>query len=190
MNSPARPHPDPAAARRADDDGWMHRHRQPVRQSGQHGRAGRARRLRTHDQGTHGMATPRRLRRRQVFFSNCARRSTATLSMRQPAEAVFVLSMPETGESVWDTDTDSPLSGGPGVGDGLVLLGTSDGEVLALGDKDGEIRWRARVSSEVLSSPAAQGGIAVARTIDGKLFRLEHRRRHTVVGLRSNCPCG
>ncbi len=77
-----------------------------------------------------------------------------------------------TGESIWDTDTDSPLSGGPGVGDGLVLLGTSDGEVLALGEKDGEIKWRARVSSEVLSSPVAQGGIAVARTIDGKLFGL------------------
>jgi outer membrane protein assembly factor BamB len=77
-----------------------------------------------------------------------------------------------TGESIWDTETDSPLSGGPGVGDGLVLLGTSDGEVLALGEKDGEIKWRARVSSEVLSSPVAQGGIAVARTIDGKLFGL------------------
>ena len=77
-----------------------------------------------------------------------------------------------TGESIWDTETDSPLSGGPGVGDGLVLLGTSDGEVLALGEKDGEITWRTRVSSEVLSSPVAQGGIAVARTIDGKLFGL------------------
>jgi len=77
-----------------------------------------------------------------------------------------------TGESIWDTDTDSPLSGGPGVGDGLVLLGTSDGEVIALGEKDGEIKWRTRVSSEVLSSPVAQGGIAVARTIDGKLFGL------------------
>jgi outer membrane protein assembly factor BamB len=77
-----------------------------------------------------------------------------------------------TGETVWDTDTDSPLSGGPGVGDGLVLLGTSEGEVLALGEKDGEIEWRARVSSEVLSSPEAQGGVAVARTIDGKLFGL------------------
>jgi outer membrane protein assembly factor BamB len=77
-----------------------------------------------------------------------------------------------TGESIWDTETDSPLSGGPGVGDGLVLLGSSDGEVLALGEKDGEIKWRARVSSEVLSSPVAQGGIAVARTIDGKLFGL------------------
>ena len=77
-----------------------------------------------------------------------------------------------TGESIWDTDTDSPLSGGPGVGDGLVLLGSSDGEVLALGETDGEIRWRARVSSEVLSSPESQGGIAVVRTIDGKLFGL------------------
>lgn len=77
-----------------------------------------------------------------------------------------------TGESVWDTETDSPLSGGPGVGDGLVLLGTSDGEVIALGEDDGEIKWRARVSSEVLSSPGSRGGVSVARTIDGKLFGL------------------
>ncbi|TFH50282.1 MAG: outer membrane protein assembly factor BamB, partial [Lysobacterales bacterium] len=84
-----------------------------------------------------------------------------------------------TGESIWDTETDRPLSGGPGVGDGLVLLGTSDGEVLALGEKDGVIKWRARVSSEVLSSPEAQAGIAVARTIDGKLFGL-----NTVDGTR------
>lgn len=77
-----------------------------------------------------------------------------------------------TGESIWDTDTDRPLSGGPGVGDGLVLLGTSEGEVLALGDEDGALKWRARVSSEVLSAPQAQGGVAVARTIDGKLFGL------------------
>jgi outer membrane protein assembly factor BamB len=77
-----------------------------------------------------------------------------------------------TGESVWDTETDSPLSGGPGVGDGLVLLGTSDGEVVALGEDDGEIKWRARVSSEVLSSPGSRGGVSVARTIDGKLFGL------------------
>jgi len=77
-----------------------------------------------------------------------------------------------TGESLWDTDTDTPLSGGPGIGDGLVLLGTSDGEVLALDEKEGTLKWRTRVSSEVLSSPAAQGGVAVARTIDGKLFGL------------------
>jgi outer membrane protein assembly factor BamB len=77
-----------------------------------------------------------------------------------------------TGEPIWDTETDSPLSGGPGVGAGLVLVGTSDGEVLALDEKEGTVKWRARVSSEVLSSPQAQGGIAVARTIDGKLFGL------------------
>jgi outer membrane protein assembly factor BamB len=77
-----------------------------------------------------------------------------------------------SGESIWDTRTNSPLSGGPGVGDGLVLLGTSDGEVLALSEKDGEIQWRARVSSEVLSSPSSLGGVTVARTIDGKLFGL------------------
>ena len=75
-----------------------------------------------------------------------------------------------TGESLWDTDTDSPLSGGPGIGDGLVLVGSSEGEVLALDEKDGTLKWRARVSSEVLSAPQASEGVSVARTIDGKLF--------------------
>jgi outer membrane protein assembly factor BamB len=44
--------------------------------------------------------------------------------------------------------------------------------VIALGEDDGEIKWRARVSSEVLSSPGSRGGVSVARTIDGKLFGL------------------
>jgi outer membrane protein assembly factor BamB len=77
-----------------------------------------------------------------------------------------------TGEEIWRTDTDSPVSGGPGLGNGLILLGTSDGEVLALRAENGDMVWRARVSSEVLSAPVAEGGVAVARTIDGKLFGL------------------
>ncbi len=74
-----------------------------------------------------------------------------------------------SGEPIWETATDTPIAGGPGVGEGLVLLGTSDGEVLALQADSGDIAWRRRVSSEVLAAPAAAEGVVVVRTQDGKL---------------------
>jgi outer membrane protein assembly factor BamB len=78
----------------------------------------------------------------------------------------------ETGRTVWQVDTEAPLSGGPGLGDGLVLLGTRDAEVIALNEADGTQVWRTRLSSEVLSVPRGSGGIVVTHTIDGKLFGL------------------
>lgn len=73
----------------------------------------------------------------------------------------------------WQVDLDAPISGGPGVGEGLVLLGTDDAEVIALSAENGEERWRTRVSSEVLSVPAAGSGTVVVHTVDGKLSGLE-----------------
>lgn len=77
------------------------------------------------------------------------------------------------GERRWRVDLEVPVAGGPGVGDGLVLLGTSDAELIALSTVDGRERWRTRVSSEVLSVPAVSDGIVVAHTLDGKLFGVE-----------------
>ncbi len=75
-----------------------------------------------------------------------------------------------SGAPVWQVDTGLQLTGGPGVGDGLVLVGSSDGDLLALDAETGEERWRAAVSSEVLSVPRAAEGVAVVHTVDGKLF--------------------
>lgn len=79
----------------------------------------------------------------------------------------------DTGRSLWQVQTEAPISSAPGSGDGLVLVGTQDAEVLALDESSGEIVWRARVSSEVLSPPQASRGIVVARTVDGRLFGLD-----------------
>lgn len=79
----------------------------------------------------------------------------------------------KNGSTAWEHDTDEPISGGPGVGDGLVLLGTSNGQVIALAQKTGKELWHARVSSEVLSAPRASQGVVVVRTIDGKVFGLD-----------------
>lgn len=77
------------------------------------------------------------------------------------------------GATAWEVELDTPVSGGPGVGEGLVLLGTAEGEVVALGDGDGGLRWRSRVPSEVLSVPAIFNGVVVAHTVNGKLVGLE-----------------
>lgn len=76
------------------------------------------------------------------------------------------------GRVLWEHNTGAGISAGPGVGDGLVLLGTSDGRLLALDAADGGERWQAQLSSEILSVPAAAGGLTVAQTVDGRVFGL------------------
>jgi len=78
----------------------------------------------------------------------------------------------DNGERLWRVDLEVPISGGPGVAGGLVLVGTEDAELIALDAETGEERWRRRVSSEVLSSPAGESGIVVVRTIDDRVSAL------------------
>jgi len=77
----------------------------------------------------------------------------------------------QTGKEAWRIETKQKLSGGVGVGSGLVLVGTPKGEVLAFNEA-GKALWRAQVSSEVLSPPQADDDIVVVRTLDGRVFGL------------------
>src|SRR5690554_4944201 len=52
-----------------------------------------------------------------------------------------------TGKLIWERDTDSPITGGPGAGENLVLVGTGKAEIIALAIDTGEISWRTRVTS-------------------------------------------
>ena len=80
----------------------------------------------------------------------------------------------ETGRQVWRQKVGLTLSGGVGAGENVVVVGTPDGDVVAL-DGDGEQRWRARVSSEVLSAPLLLGEVVVARSADNRIFALDAR---------------
>lgn len=77
------------------------------------------------------------------------------------------------GRTLWRVDTKTPISAGPGAGDGLVLVGTRDAHILALDANNGQQRWKVRVSSEVLAVPRIGMGVAVAFTLDGKLTGLD-----------------
>ena len=78
-----------------------------------------------------------------------------------------------TGKEEWDIhDKNVQYTGGPGGGDGLVLMGTGDGRVVAREADSGKVRWVAKVSSEVLAAPTAGNGVAVVRTGDGRRYGL------------------
>ncbi len=79
----------------------------------------------------------------------------------------------DKGKRLWLKKTGLPLSGGPGVGNDVVVLGSSNGDVIALDSADGRELWRTTVSSEVLAAPALTADLALVRTVDGKLIALD-----------------
>ncbi len=76
-----------------------------------------------------------------------------------------------TGKEIWRADSGFTVSGGVGAGGGLVLAGGMKGDLAAFGE-DGKLRWKTRVSSEVLSAPQVADGIVVVRTGDGRIAGL------------------
>jgi outer membrane protein assembly factor BamB len=77
-----------------------------------------------------------------------------------------------TGRTKWEHDAKGDLSAGPGVGPGLVAVGTSDGAIIAL-DKTGKRLWRVKVNGEVLAAPLVTSDRVIVRTVDGRLRSLD-----------------
>lgn len=79
---------------------------------------------------------------------------------------------PRTGEVDWAVKTKFRFSGGVGAGQGMVLVGTSKGEVLAY-NSAGHALWTAQVSSEILSPPRIHSDIVIVRTVDARIYGLD-----------------
>lgn len=79
---------------------------------------------------------------------------------------------PASGREAWRAETGMPLSAGVGVGEGLVLVGTPKGEVLAYRSADGQPAWKANLSGEILTPPVAGHGTVAVRSNDGKVYLL------------------
>lgn len=95
-----------------------------------------------------------------------------TLYSVSPDGKVSVIDL-RTGELVWGKQLKGlKVTGATGASNGLILIGTKEGEVLALSQEDGEILWTSQLSSEVLAAPVTNGEIVVAVSIDGQIFGL------------------
>jgi len=75
---------------------------------------------------------------------------------------------PETGKRDWQTELNAELSAGPGVGEGIVAVGTADGYIIVLDAKTGTEQWRADLKGETLSAPVITGNrLHALRALDG-----------------------
>ncbi len=76
------------------------------------------------------------------------------------------------GRQVWRVKVGEPVSGGVGIGAGIILVGTNKGNVHAY-DAAGKPLWKAKVTSEILSVPRYFDGMVIVRTGDNRIFGLD-----------------
>ena len=74
-----------------------------------------------------------------------------------------------SGRSIWRVKTKLALSGGPGAGSGMVVIGSTFGDLIALNQANGKTLWKVRLNGEVLSTPVVGERLIALRTVDGKL---------------------
>ena len=68
------------------------------------------------------------------------------------------------GRAEWSIKAGQPLSAGVGANSRLVVVATAKGDVLAFSADDGQPRWTAKVTSEVLAAPAVGAEGVVVKT--------------------------
>ena len=76
-------------------------------------------------------------------------------------------------KALLDRKDPSFVSGGVSTGDGLIFLGTTKGEIVALNVTDGAVSWRAQVGTEIGASPVAGDDEVFVHTIDDRLSALD-----------------
>lgn len=100
---------------------------------------------------------------------------------------------PKTGKRLWQQDfsldvsqsmirtllfvknrgASARISGGLVAAYETIFFGTENGEVFALNQETGEVKWKSKVAGEVLAAPAIDAGIVVVNTSAGNLIGLD-----------------
>ncbi len=75
----------------------------------------------------------------------------------------------------WDIKLDAKLSAGAGAGNGLLVVGSEDGELFGLDTTGGDIKWRTPLSSEILAAPQVTADKVIVSVGDGKVVALDAR---------------
>lgn len=71
------------------------------------------------------------------------------------------------------TDPNYQIVGGIAAENGLLLIATYAGEVMALSKDDGVELWRTQLSGEIVAAPRTNGTVVAAQSVNGKLFALD-----------------
>ncbi|MDR0996625.1 MAG: outer membrane protein assembly factor BamB [Zoogloeaceae bacterium] len=81
----------------------------------------------------------------------------------------------ENGQVTWKIDTGKTLSAGVGSDGRIVVVATSEGEVLAYSAYDGSALWQAKVSSEVLAPPLVSAGVVAIKSVDNRIVAFDEQ---------------
>ena len=76
----------------------------------------------------------------------------------------------DKGKELAEIELDEALSGGVGGNENIWLVGTRNGELVAVNGKDHSILWRTRMPSEILARPIIYRNMAIVRTSDGQIL--------------------
>lgn len=80
----------------------------------------------------------------------------------------------DDGKELAEIELDIPLSGGVGGTEDVWLLGSRNGELIAVSAGSEEILWRTRVPSEILARPVVYNrSIVLVRTADGQVLGID-----------------
>ncbi len=79
----------------------------------------------------------------------------------------------EDGDEIAEIKLDVVLSGGVGGNEDVWLVGTRNGDLIAVSAKTHEVMWRVRVPSEVLARPVVYRNTALIRTADGQILGID-----------------
>ncbi len=139
---------------------------------------------------------------RQVWSYQIGKAGMAVFHPAVAGNSVYVaaadgsLARLDQGQPAWRINAGKPLSAGVGSDGVMVVVGTSEGEVLAFSARDGSPLWQARVSSEVLAPPLVAGDLVVVRSGDNRVVAFDgqgkrkwlYQRPTPTLFLRSTSP--
>lgn len=88
----------------------------------------------------------------------------------------------------WQVKLKVPASTALTLDKNLLLLGSSNGDVIALDKSNGHVVWHAQVSSEVLASPKVAKGRVIVRCVNGMLYALSRDNGKQLWSLEQTTP--
>lgn len=94
----------------------------------------------------------------------------------------------QTGKIIWEHDLEEPLSAGVGVGEGLAVVTTRDGEAVAFETTGGETRWRQKMGVEILARPVISSGRVILRSGDGQVIGVDSQSGEVLWRVRRSVP--
>jgi outer membrane protein assembly factor BamB len=76
------------------------------------------------------------------------------------------------GQQYWQNNLGELLVTGPGVGNGVVIVGGANADVIALNQQTGKRLWRITLSDPISTIPVIIGNTAILKTVDGELWAI------------------